>query len=94
MIRLLATKSRMASSLLSWRALDVSKGLAAVIEDNETSTVVFDGPGRREVAVGHLALASYKVPRIWRFVDQFPQTASSKIQKYVLRELYLAQKVP
>ena len=38
-------------------------------------------------------LASYKVPRIWRFVDQFPQTASSKIQKYVLRELYLAEKV-
>jgi len=36
-------------------------------------------------------LASYKVPRIWRFVDQFPQTASSKIQKYVLRELYLAE---
>jgi hypothetical protein len=39
-------------------------------------------------------LASYKVPRIWRFVDQFPQTASGKIQKYVLCELYLAEKVP
>src|ERR1700722_12839908 len=39
-------------------------------------------------------LASYKVPRIWRFVDQFPQTASSKVQKYVLRELYLAEKGP
>jgi len=39
-------------------------------------------------------LASYKVPRIWRFVDQFPQTASNKIQKYVLRELYLAGKLP
>ena len=39
-------------------------------------------------------LASYKVPRIWRFVDQFPQTASSKIQKYVLRELYLAEMAP
>ena len=31
-------------------------------------------------------LASYKVPRIWRFVDQFPQTASGKIQKFLLRE--------
>lgn len=31
-------------------------------------------------------LASYKVPRLWRFVDQFPQTASGKIQKFVLRE--------
>jgi fatty-acyl-CoA synthase len=35
-------------------------------------------------------LASYKVPRIWRFVEQFPQTASGKIQKFVLREQYLA----
>jgi fatty-acyl-CoA synthase len=34
-------------------------------------------------------LASYKVPRIWRFVDQFPQTASGKIQKFVLRNLFL-----
>ena len=31
-------------------------------------------------------LASYKVPRVWRFVDQFPQTASGKIQKFLLRE--------
>jgi fatty-acyl-CoA synthase len=33
-------------------------------------------------------LASYKVPRIWRFVDQFPQTASGKIQKFALRNLF------
>jgi len=26
------------------------------------------------------------VPRIWRFVYQFPQTASGKIQKFLLRE--------
>jgi len=32
--------------------------------------------------------------RIWRFVDQFPQTASSKIQKYVLRELLPSQRWP
>ena len=38
-------------------------------------------------------LASYKVPRIWRFVEQFPQTASGKIQKFVLRDQYLAGKV-
>ena len=35
-------------------------------------------------------LASYKVPRIWRVVDQFPQTASGKTQKFRLRESYLA----
>ncbi|WP_268896225.1 class I adenylate-forming enzyme family protein [Actinomadura physcomitrii] len=31
-------------------------------------------------------LASYKVPRVWHFVDQFPLTASGKIRKHVLRE--------
>jgi acyl-CoA synthetase (AMP-forming)/AMP-acid ligase II len=35
-------------------------------------------------------LASYKTPRIWRFVDRFPQTASGKIQKFVLRDEFIA----
>jgi acyl-CoA synthetase (AMP-forming)/AMP-acid ligase II len=35
-------------------------------------------------------LASYKVPRVWQVVDQFPQTASGKIQKFVLRADYVA----
>jgi fatty-acyl-CoA synthase len=35
-------------------------------------------------------LAPYKTPRIWQCVDEFPQTASGKIQKYVLRDRYLA----
>jgi fatty-acyl-CoA synthase len=38
-------------------------------------------------------LASYKIPRIWKFVDQFPQTASAKIQKFELRKQYLAQEI-
>jgi fatty-acyl-CoA synthase len=36
-------------------------------------------------------LASYKVPRIWHFVEEFPQTASGKIQKFMLRDAYLSQ---
>jgi fatty-acyl-CoA synthase len=36
-------------------------------------------------------LASYKVPRIWRVVEQFPQTASGKVQKFALRDRYLAE---
>lgn len=32
-------------------------------------------------------LASYKVPRRWHFMEAFPQTASGKVQKYVLRDL-------
>jgi fatty-acyl-CoA synthase len=35
-------------------------------------------------------LAAYKTPRIWRFVDHFPQTASGKIQKFVLRNEFIA----
>ncbi|MEW6122376.1 MAG: AMP-binding protein [Pseudomonadota bacterium] len=31
-------------------------------------------------------LAPFKVPRLWRIVEQFPQTASGKIQKFVLRD--------
>jgi fatty-acyl-CoA synthase len=36
-------------------------------------------------------LASYKVPRVWYFLDSFPQTASGKIQKFALRDLLLSQ---
>jgi fatty-acyl-CoA synthase len=36
-------------------------------------------------------LASYKVPRTWRIVEQFPQTASGKIQKFMLRDAYLSR---
>jgi fatty-acyl-CoA synthase len=39
-------------------------------------------------------LASFKVPRIWKFVEQFPQTASGKIQKFVLRDAYMKEIQP
>jgi fatty-acyl-CoA synthase len=35
-------------------------------------------------------LAPTKTPRYWRFVDEFPLTASGKVQKYVLRDRFLA----
>jgi fatty-acyl-CoA synthase len=37
-------------------------------------------------------LVSYKTPRHWRFVDAFPQTPSGKIQKFVLRAQFLAER--
>ena len=37
-------------------------------------------------------LAKFKVPRYVRFVDEFPMTASGKIQKYKLREEHLKLK--
>jgi fatty-acyl-CoA synthase len=32
-------------------------------------------------------LAAYKVPRYWRFVEEFPMTVTGKVQKYRLREM-------
>jgi fatty-acyl-CoA synthase len=31
-------------------------------------------------------IASYKIPRFWKFVDGFPMTVTGKIQKYKMRE--------
>ena len=36
-------------------------------------------------------LAAYKTPRHWRFVEQFPQTPSGKIQKFILREQFIRE---
>ena len=35
-------------------------------------------------------LAAYKAPRVWVFVDEFPMTPSGKVQKFVLRDGFLA----
>ena len=32
-------------------------------------------------------LASFKVPRCWRFVETFPMTVTGKVQKFRLREM-------
>jgi fatty-acyl-CoA synthase len=37
-------------------------------------------------------LVRYKTPRVWQFLETFPQTTSGKIQKFVLRESYLTQR--
>jgi len=31
-------------------------------------------------------IASYKIPRHWKFVDSFPMTITGKIQKFKMRE--------
>ncbi|HKE15170.1 MAG TPA: AMP-binding protein [Kofleriaceae bacterium] len=31
-------------------------------------------------------IATYKIPRYWKFVDQFPMTVTGKVQKYKMRE--------
>jgi len=36
-------------------------------------------------------IARHKIPRRWEFVDEFPMTASGKVQKFKLVEEYLAR---
>lgn len=36
-------------------------------------------------------LAPHKTPRRWAFVEEFPLTASGKIQKFVLRERFASE---
>jgi fatty-acyl-CoA synthase len=35
-------------------------------------------------------LAAYKAPRIWVLVEEFPMTPSGKVQKFVLRDMFVA----
>ncbi len=37
------------------------------------------------------ALATYKIPRYWKLVDQFPMTITGKVQKFVMREMAAAE---
>ncbi|MGI8558520.1 MAG: AMP-binding protein [Solirubrobacteraceae bacterium] len=37
------------------------------------------------------AIAHFKVPRYWHFVDEFPMTVTGKIQKYKMREVAIEQ---
>lgn len=36
-------------------------------------------------------IATYKIPRYWKFVDEFPMTVSGKVQKYKMRETAIAE---
>jgi fatty-acyl-CoA synthase len=36
-------------------------------------------------------IATYKIPRYWKFVDAFPMTVTGKVQKYRMREQAIAE---
>jgi len=36
-------------------------------------------------------IASYKIPRYWKFVDAFPMTVTGKVQKFRMREVAIAE---
>jgi fatty-acyl-CoA synthase len=36
-------------------------------------------------------IATFKIPRYWRFVDGFPMTVTGKVQKFKMREISIAE---
>ena len=36
-------------------------------------------------------IATYKIPRYWKVVTEFPMTVTGKIQKYKMREISIAE---
>jgi fatty-acyl-CoA synthase len=36
-------------------------------------------------------IATYKIPRYWKLVDQFPMTITGKVQKFVMRQMAAAE---
>jgi len=36
-------------------------------------------------------IASFKIPHYWKFVDEFPSTASGKVQKFKMREVMVRE---
>jgi fatty-acyl-CoA synthase len=36
-------------------------------------------------------IATYKIPRYWKFVDAFPMTVTGKIQKFKMREVAVGE---
>jgi fatty-acyl-CoA synthase len=36
-------------------------------------------------------IATYKIPRYWKFVESFPMTVTGKTQKYRMREIAIAE---
>ena len=36
-------------------------------------------------------IATFKIPRHWKFVDSFPMTVTGKVQKFRMREIAAAE---
>ena len=36
-------------------------------------------------------IATFKIPRYWKFVDEFPMTVTGKVQKFRMREVAIAE---
>jgi fatty-acyl-CoA synthase len=61
--------------------------LCAWVRLREGETV--DGEALRAWCQGRIA--TFKIPRYWRFVDAFPMTVTGKVQKFKMRETSVAE---
>jgi fatty-acyl-CoA synthase len=61
--------------------------LCAWVRLKEGETV--DGEALRAWCKGRIA--TFKIPRYWRFVDAFPMTVTGKVQKFKMRETSIAE---
>jgi len=61
--------------------------LCAWVRLREGQTVT--GEELREWCRGRIA--TFKIPRYWRFVDEFPMTVTGKVQKFKMREVSIAE---
>ncbi len=51
--------------------------------------VTLDGTALTAFCTGRIA--TYKIPRYWRFVDEFPMTVTGKVQKFRMREIVVQE---
>lgn len=65
----------------------LGEDIAAAIKLKEGETATTEEV--REFCEGRIA--RFKIPRQVRFVDEFPMTASGKVQKFKLREMHIAE---
>ena len=55
----------------------------------DLATIDADGDELRDWCKGRIA--TFKIPRYWRFVDAFPMTVTGKVQKFKMRETSIVE---
>ncbi len=71
-------------------------GVPSVKYGEEVMAWIRSKPGAtltEEALVAHCTgqIATYKIPRFWKLVTEFPMTVTGKVQKYRMREMAIAE---